>query len=313
MSENQEKLELSIVVAAPEEGSILGSCLTALVAQITGVAAEILVVDGTKSGAAASWSPDAGSVRFLHLPAQPEVPALWQAGIDASRGGIIALLVDSCIPGRDWVQQVLLAHHSDCAVIGGAIDLAPTLGTVDSALYFCRYSRYMPPFTAASVDDLPGNNCSYKRAALAGLEDEMADGFWETFVHRRMRERGDRLLCLPDILVHYVGSASGVSFLRVRFRHGCKFAARRAKELNWWQRTLRALAFPVVPFVMLYRIATRVWGKPRYRATFCSCVPLLFAFLTAWSAGECVGYILGSSRPSPRPRKSKGPVLREAG
>jgi len=313
MSNNQETIEISIVVAVLKGGTILGSCLAALEAQISGIAAEILIVDGTKSGIVAGCSPGSGATRILRLPAQPEVPVLWQAGINASRGAVIALLVDSCIPGREWVQQILRAHQADCAVIGGAIDLAPTLGTVDSAIYFCRYSHYMLPFTAASLDDLPGNNCSYKRAALAGLQDEMADGFWETFVHRSMRARGDRLLCLPDILVHYVGSASGVSFLRVRFRHGCKFAARRAKELNSWQRTVRALAFPVVPFVMLSKIATRVWEKPRYRATFFSCAPLLLAFLTAWSMGECVGYILGPSRPSPRPKKSKGPVLREAG
>lgn len=313
MSDSKEKLALSIVVAVPEEGAVLGSCLTALEAQISGVAAEILVIDGTKSGAVASRSPGSGAMRVLLLPTQSEVPTLWQAGIDASRGGIIALLVDSCIPGRDWVRQILQAHQSDCAVIGGAIDLAPTLGTVDSAIYFCRYSRYMPPFTARFLDDLPGNNCSYKRKALVGLQDDLADGFWETFVHHKMRARGDRLLCLPEILVYYVGSASGLSFLRVRFKHGCKFAARRAKELNWWQRTLRAVVFPLVPFVMLSRIARCVWEKPRYRATFLSCVPLLLAFLTAWSTGECVGYILGPSLQSPRTKKSEGPVLREAG
>ncbi len=213
MSDNQEKIELSIVVAVPEGGPILGACLAALEAQISGIAAEILVVDGTKSGTAADWSTHPGSVRILQLPAQPEVPTLWQAGIDASRGGIIALLVESCIPDRDWVMQILRAHQADCAVIGGAIDLAPTLGTVDSAIYFCRYSRYMPPFAATFLDDLPGNNCSYKRSALMGVQDEWADGFWETFVHRKMRARGDRLLCVPEILVHCVESASGLSFL----------------------------------------------------------------------------------------------------
>ncbi len=313
MPDNQEKLEVSIVVAAPEGGPILDSCLTALEAQISGIGAEILVIDGTKLGIAIDCSPNSGSIRILQLPAQPEVPVLWQAGLDASRGGIIALLVDSCIPGRDWVQQILRAHQADYAVIGGAIDLAPTLGTVDSAIYFCRYSRYMPPFVATFLDDLPGNNCCYKRVALAGVQDELGDGFWETFVHRKMRARGDRLLCLPEILVHYAGSASGLSFLRARFKHGCKFAARRAKELNRWQRTLRALTFPLVPFVMLLRIATRVWEKHRYRARFLSCVPLLMIFLTAWSTGECMGYILGRSWPGLRAKKNEGPVLREAG
>jgi len=314
MSDKQEKLELSIVVAVTEGGAILGSCLTALEAQISGITAEILVIDGTKSGIADDWSPDAaGSVRILQLPAQPEVPTLWQAGIDASRGRIVALLVDSSIPGREWAQQILRAHQTDCAVIGGAIDLAPPLGTVDSAIYFCRYSRYMPPFAATLLDDLPGNNCSYKRAALISVQDEWADGFWETFVHRKMRARGGRLLCVPEILVHCVGSASGLSFLRVRFNHGHRFAARRAKEMSRKQRTLRALVFPLVPFVMLMRIATQVWEKHRYRARFLACVPLLLIFLTAWSAGECMGYILGPSRRSFRAKKNEGPVLREAG
>src|SRR6266852_2768142 len=312
MPDNQEKLEVSIIVAAPEGGPILDSCLTALEAQISGIGAEILVIDGTKLGIAIDCSPNSGSIRILQLPAQPEVPVLWQAGIDASRGGIIALLVDSCIPGRDWVRQILRAHQSDYAVIGGAIDLAPTLGTVDSAIYFCRYSRYMSPFAAAFLDDLPGNNCSYKRTALGGLQDELTDGFWETFIHRKMRRRGDKLLCVPEIFVHYVGPSSGLAFLKVRFTHGRKFAARRARELSRTQRSVRAMAFPLVPLLMLQRIAARVWEKRRYRARFLSCVPLLMIFLTAWSAGECVGYILGPSRRSFRTKKSEGPVLREA-
>ncbi len=313
MSDKQETLELSIVVAVTGGRPILGSCLTALEAQTSGIAAEILVIDGTKSGTAAGCSPNSGSVRILQLPAQPEVPVLWQAGIEASRGRIIALLVDSCIPGRDWVQQILQAHQADCAVIGGAIDLAPTLGAVDSAIYFCRYSGYMPPFAATLLDDLPGNNCSYKRAALAGVQDEWADGFWETFVHSKMRAQGDRLLCVPEILVHCVGSASGLSFLRVRFNHGRRFAARRAKEMSRKQRTLRALVFPLVPFVMLLRIATRVWEKRRYRARFLACVPLLLIFLTAWSTGEFLGYLVGSSTQNLRGDKREGHVLREVG
>src|SRR5260370_7631902 len=129
MSDKQETLELSIVVAVMGGGPILGSCWTALEAQISGIAAEILVIDGTKSGTAAGCSPNSGSVRILQLPAQPEVPVLWQAGIEASRGRIIALLVDSCIPGRDWVQQILQPHQADCAVLAAAIHLPPTHAT----------------------------------------------------------------------------------------------------------------------------------------------------------------------------------------
>src|SRR5216683_2861348 len=312
MSHDQRIVEISVVVAAPDAGPNLSCCLAALKEQVSAVGGEILVVDGSTTGSAIHLSGDSTAVRILRLPAGTEVPALWQAGIEASRGRIIALLVDSCVPGPDWGPQILRAHRAEWAVIGGAIDLAPTLGLVDSAIYFCRYSRYMPPFAPHFLDDLPGNNCSYKRAALAGLQDEMTDGFWETFIHRKMRRRGDKLLCVPEIFVHYVGPSSGLAFLKVRFTHGRKFAGRRARELSRTQRSLRAMAFPLVPLLMLQRIAARVWEKRRYRVRFLSCVPLLMIFLTAWSAGECAGYILGPSRRSFRTKKSEGPVLREA-
>src|SRR6266852_107776 len=50
MSDKQETLELSIVVAVTGGRPILGSCLTALEAQTSGIAAEILVIDARNRG-----------------------------------------------------------------------------------------------------------------------------------------------------------------------------------------------------------------------------------------------------------------------
>ncbi len=309
MSHDQKTIEISVVVAAPDAGPNFSCCLAALTAQVSAVGGEILVVDGSTTGSAIHLSGDSTAVRILRLPAGTEVPALWQAGIEASRGRIIALLVDSCVPGPDWGPQILRAHRAESAVIGGAIDLAPTLGLVDSAIYFCRYSRYMPPFAPHFLDDLPGNNCSYKRAALAGLQEEMTDGFWETFVHRKIRSRGDRLLCDPAIRAYYVGPASGTSFFRFRLVHGRRFAARRVRGLSGGQRMMRALASPVVPLLMLWRIAVGVWKKRRHRARFLVCVPFLTAFLAAWSAGEFLGYALGpEARSLNKKKKETGSV-----
>jgi hypothetical protein len=291
----QQDIQLSVVLAAPQGGPNFSSCLEALKPQVSAAAVEIIVVDGSNTGLAMRGLEDLPTLRTIRLPGA-EVPALWQAGIHASDGAIIALLIESCIPDRDWVSQTLRAHRAEWGAIGGAIDLAPTLGFVDSAIFFCRYSRYMPPFAPHFPEDLPGNTCSYKRTALQGLQKETADGFWETFVHREIRRRGDRLLCDPAIRAYHVGSGSGASFCRVRFVHGRRFAARRAARWNASQRIVRALASTLIPFLMLSRIAKGIVQKRRYRARFLACVPLLLVFLAVWSAGEFIGYTFGAAR-----------------
>jgi hypothetical protein len=291
--ENRGTVELSVVLASRVAEPEFAHCLAALKPQIDRVGGEIMIVDASGMGPAAGSYLDSAELRMIRLPPGTEVPKLWTAGVARSKGRIVALLVDSCIPEPDWAERILDAHRAQPAVIGGAIDLAATAGYVDSAVYFCRYSRYMPPFEPHFPRDLPGNNCSYKRPSLDGLEQEMADGFWETFIHHKMLSRGEKLLCDPRILVHCVGSASGMSFLRARFVHGRRFAGRWAVGLGRRKRILRALASPLVPFLMLQRIAEQVWTKRRYRGRFLSCLPLLLAFLTSWSAGEFVGYLFG--------------------
>src|SRR5258708_33784722 len=119
----EEKIGSAIVVAVQEGGPILCACLTALEAQISGIAAELLVVVGTKSGTAADWSTHPGSVRILQLPVQPDAPTLWQAAIAAPRGGIITLFGESCVPRRDRGNQEIRATKKARTGNADSIDL----------------------------------------------------------------------------------------------------------------------------------------------------------------------------------------------
>ncbi|MEE9215947.1 MAG: glycosyltransferase [Anaerolineales bacterium] len=296
MASETQTIDLSVVVAAEDAGSSLRKCLASLTAQLTTLTAEIIVADGTAGEAARRLEQDFPSVRFLPLPTKIDVPRLWSAGIAVARGRIVAITIGHCVPAPNWAQQVLHAHAADWPAIGGAIDLDPNAGLVDRAIYFCRYSRYMPPFAPEYLDDLPGDNCSYKRAALEGLQEHMTDGFLETFVHQAMRKRGDRLLCDPSILVYYNGSPSWVAFAKRRLVHGCYFAARRAREMDRFHRVLRVGASFAVPLVLFQRIASRVWKRRRHRVRFLVCLPLLVPFLVAWATGEFLGYLAGPSR-----------------
>lgn len=273
---------------------MLARCMERLQEELSGFFAEILVIDASKNGVSGGI-PNSADIRIVRMVAGSDVPKLWQAGIDASRGTVISLLVESCIVGPGWAERVLRSHRAPWPVVGGAIDLDARVGLVNSAIYFCRYSRYLPPFEPVFRDDLPGINCSYKRVSLVGLEHEMRDGFWETFVHQRMRNRGERLLSDASILVNYVGSTELWVFLRERFIHGRQFARRRGRGLHRTEKILRALAFPIVPWIMVSRTAAQIFKRRRCRARLLASLPLVIAFFSSWSLGECIGYLL---RPS---------------
>jgi hypothetical protein len=151
----------------------------------------------------------------------------------------------------------------------------------------------MLPFSPRFLDDLPGDNCSYKREALDQVRNLVTDGFWETFIHYDMRSRGHKLLSDPLPVVTYRGGISGWTFFRRRYAHGRYFSARRGRDFTPAQRLMRAAAFPVVPLLLLKRITGRVWRNGRHRSKFIAVLPLVFCFLLAWAAGEGLGYVTG--------------------
>lgn len=291
-------VELSIVVAADEAGPGLRRCLDALGAQVDPARMEVIVADGSASGArlhdGSQW------LTTVRLRSGVGVPHLWNAGMEAAQGNIIALTIEQCVPAPDWTASMLRAHSAGYAAIGGAIEPGIGLSLAGWAIYFCRYSRYMLPAVAEFHDDLAGDNCSYKRTALEGLSGVIAAGFWETFVHRAMRDRGQQLRLDPSIVVSYEGPVPFWGFLCRRFDHARLFAARRRQMMPRGQRWARAAASPIVPLVLLRRIGARVWNKGR-RGKFLASLPLLLALLVSWATGEGVGYLFGGKRGSLRP------------
>ena len=127
----------------------------------------------------------------------------------------------------------------------------------------------------------------------------LSDGFWETFVHSLMVRRGQRLLLDPSPVVTYTGGLGALHFCRRRFHHGRYFAARRSSTFSSANRGMRALAFPAVWLLLMYRITHRIWRNGRHRRTFLLAVPLVGCFVLAWAAGEAAGYVMGRRAAAP--------------
>ncbi|HEY1759122.1 MAG TPA: hypothetical protein VGG72_27365 [Bryobacteraceae bacterium] len=287
-------LRLSVVVAAQDAGRHLQACLAVLVPQVSSTGMEVIVADGSGS-AGSGLTIEFPEVRFLNVSGHPTVPRLWSAGIEAARGSIVCLTIENCAPAPNWIASLLSAHEAKWPGIGGAIELDPNAGLVDTAVYFCRYSSYILPFSPRFLEDIPGDNCSYKREALEPVRDLMMDGFWETFIHQDMRRRGEQLLSDPSSVVVFTGGLSAWRFFKRRYVHGRYFAARRGRDFTLPQRLVRAVAFPAVFAMLFQRISGRVWRNARHRTRLAMTIPLVGCFLMAWAVGEASGYLAGAS------------------
>ena len=175
---------------------------------------------------------------------------------------------------------------------GGPIEPGRSLGAVGWAIYFQRYSAFMLPLAGGMVDEVAGDNAAYRRSALAATATLMATGFWEPMIHREFRRRGWRLALVPGAVVRYRQSHGVLGFSAQRYRHACHFAALRAagRPVGW--RLVRAVGAPLVPPLLLWRIAARVREKARHGRELARAVPLLLLFLVCWAAGEATGYLL---------------------
>jgi len=283
---------LSVVVAALEASRGVDAALGPLVAQAVPAGVEVLVVDG------AGGAADLVRTRFPGVgvvPGRPSalVPELWAAGIRASRGEIVALTTTHCIPDEEWLARIGEAHRAGVAAVGGAIEHEGTAGIVGWAVYFCRYSAYMPPLREGPVAELAADNASYKRADLDRCAESWRQGFWEPAVHAALRQAGRPLWLAPSVLVRHRPAFRIGGFARQRFRHGRQFGGARAARLGPGRRALYVALSPAIPCLLLARIARNVLVRRRHRTRLLLALPLVALFVGAWSCGELIGYLRG--------------------
>ena len=279
--------QLTIVVAAPNASPALGECLDALASQVRGREFEVLVPAATAGGVQLVRE------RFpqftaIEAPASSLLPGLWGAGVARAQGRILALTSGACTPDTGWVETVLQAHVEYHSAIGGTIDIAPHSDLGAWALYFIRFSVFMPPLEAGPAD-VCADNGSYKRAAIA---DQLAwigaHGFWDHEVNERLHAQLRSRWRDPRMVVT-CNQAAGSS--PERFWSGHALGRLRAAQFDRRRRTLQLVKTPVLPGVYLARIARTVFRARRHRLAFALSAPIIAWYLVCWSAGQSLGLV----------------------
>lgn len=279
---------ISVVVASRAERALLDACLGALLPQCARLGAELVVA---RAGGSADIEAAYPTAVWVAAPADASLPALRAAGMAVADGDVVALTEDHCVPAPDWLSQIVAAQKSGAEVVGGAMENARRDRAVDWAAYFAEYGSYLADPPAGAVPMVAAANVAYRRSVVDDVIAAAREGHWESVAHDRLRARGHAIAFLKTAAVYENRRHRFIGFCRNRFAHGRDYAAVRLAEEGSGRRWLYLLGAPLLPFLLTGRVA-RAAGRSRL-GPFVRALPLTFAFLTAWSAGEAVGYLGG--------------------
>jgi GT2 family glycosyltransferase len=118
----------------------------------------------------------------------------------------------------------------------------------------------------------------------------------DTAFHWRARSAGEVAWLIPTIRVAHTNISRFGRLVRKQVFHGRSFARVRIGQQNFTfaRRLFYMLVSPLLPFLLFWRTARRVFLKGAYRPEFIRASPVVFCCLAAWSWGELMGYVAGS-------------------
>jgi len=220
------------------------------------------------------------------------------AGVAAARGEVLAMLEDTAVPAPDWCDQVLVAHRLPYGVIGGAVEHTGR-GALNWAVYFQDFGRYQLPLREGPAQSLTDVNVSYKREALEPIRKSWAERYNEVVVHGALTRNRVVLWLRPQIVAHLDRGQLSLSDLVIeRFWWGRLYGATCVRTFSPAKRLFYILFGPLIPIVIVGRMAIKVFGGRRNRGRFMGALPSILVLAPAWCLGELVGYVTGRAAPS---------------
>lgn len=286
--------QLSVVVVTLVGPETLARCLEALDAQIDPPALEIIVPLDARLGDPGRLRQKYPHVQFLQAPGRKTYAQLRCLGICQARGPVVAVTEDHCRPQPDWCAQIVRLHAAaPHAAIGGAVEKEAPDSPLNWSFYFADYLRYSLPFEAGRSHALTDLNVTYKRAAMDRIAPVWAEEFHENAVHAALEAAGETLWLAPEVVVRQQRPLTLGHAVWYRYAFGRLFASTRVAGAPPAARLKLIALAPLVPLLLVARIAGLVNRKCRWKGEFVRALPAVALVSLVWGWGELIGYVTG--------------------
>lgn len=285
---------LSVVIASLVGPPFIDDCVESVLAEARTLGAEILIATSRDRAYGDRLRRRFADVQVIHATAGTSVPGLRARGVDAATGHIVAVIEEHCVAERDWLAEARRAHEVGAyAAVGGPIVDRQYERLRDWVVYFCEYNGSLPPWKEGETTELNGANVAYRRDVLMAHRRLLDSGYWEATLHPALLAGGHKFRAVPGMRVAHRGPFDFGYYLRQRYLFSRAFAGARAASLPASRRLAYLAGAPLVPPLLLARMAARVWAKRCHPIRFAMTLPLIVPALGALVAGEWVGYLAG--------------------
>ena len=286
--------QISVVIASKVGPPFIDQCLSSIAQQVAELDAEVIVVTPRSEEYAERITSQFPWVRILREPAITKVPALRRRGVQEASGEYVAIVEEHCSAAPDWLRQALAAFERGThAAVGGGITDFGYDRLRDWVVYFVEYNGSLPPVVAGETESLNEANIAYRRRHLLEHLDLLDDGYWQMTLHPTLLASGHKLLSVPEMVVYHRGPFDFFYYLHQRFLFSRAFAGVRAQNQSPVRRFAYLVAAPVIPLLLLGRIARTVIRKRCRVGQFVRSLPLTVPAVAILVAGEWVGCLLG--------------------
>ena len=289
---SEAETQISVVVAFFVGAPFTDECLSSLETQVRQRGAETVVVACGTPEYAQRIAQKFPWVQVIHRLERESVPALRSHGVKAAKGRLVAIIEEHCLAAPDWLERAIEAHATGTyGAVGGPVSHYQYKRLRDWVVYFCEYNGYMPPWQDGETLHLGSANIAYSREALRLYEDLLGAGYWEAGLHGRLIADGVKFRSAPHMVVYHRGPFDYGYYLRQRFWFSRAFSS--ARNLPGPRKLLYLAVSPLIPFLLLLRMAQRVVRQRCSIGKFVQSLPLLVPVSLVYVAGEVVGYLAG--------------------
>lgn len=213
---------VSVVIITYNRAGHLRRCLDALARQTYRNFEVVVVMGPCTDHTAAVLEMFAGSITIARTDRRI-IGVSRNAGIEQSRGALVAFIDDDAVPSPEWLANLVAAFDdADIGAVGGTVFRMRDGGIEwrngvldrDGILYpNCAKPGEYQRFQKGRLNTVSGNCCMFRRRALeevGGFDEEIAYMYDECDVVQRIERAGYRIVHQPTAIVEHESARSVV-------------------------------------------------------------------------------------------------------